>query len=207
MKKVLHVDKFSITRANGQGATQETVLNDFISSTETKLKTSFSQEEKVKLKDNAEGFLKSWIRQFYDFPNASDKFNIEALGVDLEGISQEFKNKSKLWSKYPYLLEEGVFKLNTEAIQEKYTTYTSNEFQSEALEIAQELIKLVERAQLKGILNTDPHTSIKIREAFKGILALNIQEDKPHNLIPNPAIPHLGKIELPHNFRKLVEQE
>ncbi|WP_081212072.1 hypothetical protein [Salegentibacter sediminis] len=205
-KDVLHVDQFSINGDNAQGAKQEEILNSFISRVETEVKTPFTPEEKVQMKDNAEVFLKEWIKDFYQFPNASDEFNNDALGVDMKSISLEFRTKSKEWKKYPYKLEQGQFKLDTVAIQEKHTTYTSNPFQSTALEIAQELIKLVERAQAEGILNTDAQTSIRIAEAFR-VLKLDgyYTQDKGHNLIPNPSIPFLHKINHPKHTQAMLE--
>ncbi|MEG9326550.1 hypothetical protein V6B16_01255 [Salinimicrobium catena] len=207
-KQIIYTDHANIKKDNVQGKVQEKVLNDFITRAEEECKTTFTDEEKVELKNNAEGFLRAYLKKFYQFPNASDEFNIQALGVDLNSLTNQFKGKAKNWNKYPYQIKEGLFTLDTEAIEKRYTKYTSNEFQSDAVELANDLIKLVEKGIEKGIINTDPQTSIKIAEAFR-FLALDTYStgEKHHNLAPSPSITRLPKLENAYILQKRKKQE
>jgi len=196
-KEVLYIDKWALNTANVQGVIQENILNNLISKTEEKLKNVFSDEEKVKLKDNAGGLLRSWIKQFYQFPNATDEFNNQAIGIDLEAIIREFYDKSKLWNKYLLNIVDGKFQYDQKGTIKRYTTFTSNEFQNNALSLANELIELVDKGIKQGILL--PKDGIKISEAFIRIVSLKSghNPDKLHNLIPNVGISVIPQHPLP----------
>lgn len=114
-KQVLHIDKHTIRTANAQAPKQAGILNDFITETEEYLKTSFSPEDRVKLKENAGSFLREWVKPLYQFPNATPEFNLQALGIDLKGIISDFNKKSKEWNKYLYTVEDGIYTYNEKA--------------------------------------------------------------------------------------------
>lgn len=191
-KQIISIDNNRIQKSKIQGEKYQTLLNDFIAKVETECKNSFTDEEKIELKNNAPNFLLNWAKQFFQFPNATEEFNLQALGLDLGTLISEFIANSKHWKHYPYILEGDKFIYDYKTIEEESKSFTTNEFQNDCVNMANELIDLVERGIEKGIISTESHISIKIAEAFR-ILALNPSDKKHHNLVVNAGIPYLPK--------------
>lgn len=139
-------------------------LNAFIEAVERELSRTLKDEEKVKVKEEGIDFLINDLKEEFPFPKASDSFNYEAMGINLEPLLKKHEFGNRSWQ-IQLELEEGRFKASSELIDDlstQYHYYTLNQQQNDAMALAGELYDLLIRMQDAGFATT---TQIgKIRE-------------------------------------------
>src|SRR5690554_5674075 len=89
IKKVpvlVRIDKVSIENTKNALQTKTDSLNKFIQLSETTLKATFTDKEKINLKDNGLTFIDEWIKPKFKFPEADYEFNLKALGLNIEPL-------------------------------------------------------------------------------------------------------------------------
>lgn len=160
----LYKDEERIKRMQAQVPEAAAKLNDFIEEVESEFSRTLSDQEKVKVKDEGIDFIIHDLKQEFPFPKASDSFNYEAMGINLDSLLKKHKLNRSSW-KVKLRYEEGHFTAPRELIDELSTQhhrYTKNQRQNDALRYAGELYDLIERMQDAGFATT---TQIgKIRE-------------------------------------------
>ena len=192
-KKLIYVDETKIKTSYSLGTKQQGILNDFIKECEKECRTSFNDEEKLQLKKNAGNFLKEWVKPQFQFPHATDEFNVQALGIDIDTLTRKGYTQGKEWNKYPYLLEEGQFIYDEQSVIDKHTHYAENEFQEDCVEIANELLATIEKGIALGVLSK--YDSIPMSQGFRVLqLSTSRTAGKDHNIAIATNIKYINKI-------------
>lgn len=169
-KKVLiRVDKVAIKNTKERIITSLELLNQFVELTEDTIKTTFSDKEKIALKEGKIDFIKSYLKPKFMFPDASEEFNLNALGIDLKPIQDFLKTyKSRLDFLNPEL-KNGRFVIddidNLPEVK-KYYYYATNDSQLKAYEEAKEVCK-----HLNALLDSNAitHSQSSLVKYFKNI--------------------------------------
>ena len=153
MKKViLTTNEHAIQEVHARANTAKKLLNQFIQKAEAEAKVKFSNEDKIQLKDNGSDFLTEYFKSKFPIPGATDEFNLQALNVDLNGLLKH--NRKDLWQAYNFKLTKNGFELEGEPEQLKDCyTYVETEKQAEALKLAEDLSKLLNKASDLGYLS------------------------------------------------------
>lgn len=133
-------------------------LKSFIQLVEGTIKMQLTNEEKTQLRDKGTDFIKESLKEKFPFREASEDFNLEALGMrDLEISKNYYKLNSQKWQPYNFQLnEDGIFQItesDREKVNETFSYYTTNEKQNESLKIAESLVKLFDEAEQLGLVN------------------------------------------------------
>jgi hypothetical protein len=133
------------------------VLNLFILSTERVMKTKFDDDQKIQLKDNAIEFIKETLKNKFPFKEADEKFNLDAMGMnEIENSYHSYKVNSGKWRSFNYFLnEKGLFELEekeNEKTSETFSYYTENQKQNDVFEVANDLVKLFDKAENLGMI-------------------------------------------------------
>lgn len=130
-------------------------LNRFVEKVEQELKEPLSNKEKVDLKELGTDFLARKLRSKFIFKDASEEFNLQAIGINLKSLTEYYKLNCGHWKKYSYQIQSGKFEcLNIEDSPEvqKHIHYTQNQKQNDALFMAQKISEIFETVMDKGYL-------------------------------------------------------
>lgn len=136
-------------------------LNNFVNQAETVAKIKFSNIDKISLMTNGTEFLTEYFKAKFPIPGATDEFNFQALGVDLEGLLKH--NRKNIWQSYKFKLDKkGFFELDGEPEQIKACyTYVETEKQAEALLLGEDISALLNKAYELGYLEKRLITNVR----------------------------------------------
>ena len=194
MKRViLTTNEHAIQEVKARAKKATDMLNQFIEKAETEAKVKFSNEEKIQLKENGAEFLNNHFKAKYPFPQLSDKYNLEALEVDLDGLLKH--NKKVLWQDYKLELNKnGAFELDGEPEQlQSCYTYVETEKQAEALKLAEDISELLNKAADLGYLNN--RSLPNVRDLGDLLWAENVKEVVDgREVYKSTVIPNKGRI-------------
>jgi len=125
-------------------------LNKFINESR-RLLGSLTTDQMEKLRIEKFTFLYAEVKKLFQFPKASDQFNLEALGIDLTKVKELSKSN---WNLYDHEIDSGVYMLSDEQPQiSKHYKYADTEAKRQALRIANGLVDLVNDLERIGILH------------------------------------------------------
>ena len=148
----LYVDKQAIEFKENNYKTNLSCLNKLIAESEIVLNRKLTTAEKNKMKNKGAEFVEVEVKKQFQFKNADENFNLEALGINIE----PFRKASSFYlvEGYDADLVEGKFipsEKQLNILTESSTIYTSNEKQKHALKIANTLIELIKDAEDLGL--------------------------------------------------------
>lgn len=159
-KENLRIQKVALIRA-------ESDLNRLVNETERALNKLLSDEEKELVKNQGVKYVKEQIKTRYPFPNATEDFNLTALGIDLEKID---KYKAMNWAPYQFELDaDGLYVANE--YQESFKSvyyYADTPKKVKLLKLAKKIVKLSEEAALLNAFNGA--LSAQVSKGFNGII-------------------------------------
>lgn len=129
-------------------------INKSLATMETLLGKELDDQEKLTLLQNSVPNLHLKMKEQFQFPNASDQFNLESMGkVEEYGMARKvMSNIFAAFQSHDFEIKEGIVNLSPrgkEAIIEKNTHRTENDAQTEALELAEKLVKDLNKAREK----------------------------------------------------------
>lgn len=105
-----------------------------------------TEEQRMEILEKGEDYVMEKLKAKFPFPNATDQFNFEAMGIDPSNVRKalrqvptkyKFLNYGKLNGVWVEITDEGH-----EAIKSRYKIEANTDRQKEALEFAQELSAL-----------------------------------------------------------------
>ncbi|WP_417237376.1 hypothetical protein [Bizionia paragorgiae] len=164
MKTLLTKNEQAIADILKQAETGKEKLNKFIQRAEKVCKNNFTDQEKELLRTQGGKFLIEWARAKYKFPEADDKFNQQAIGIDVNGLIAEHAKESKYWLSYNYKKDEsGGYILNGKPEQAKrYYKYIESEKQAKAYKIANQLSDLLNESSELGFVGNHDLTKLTL---------------------------------------------
>lgn len=178
MKKgiLLHTDEKRIKQIRKDAIDSANELNNLIVKLEKICKTNFNKEQRDNIRDNGFKAIQNIYKPSFNFPAADDNFNYKALGISLDDISGCFIHYGT-WVDYPIEQDKnGIFEVVGEPEQlNSCYTYTQNDTQVEAYNMAVQITDLINAAIEKGFIHE--------RQAFKfiaigGILDSNQEQTR-----------------------------
>src|SRR5690554_6750002 len=152
---LIKVDKNGIQRTKEGLQARADILNKFIELSERTLKTTFTDKQKIDLKDNGMAFVIEWITPKFKFPEADRKFNLQAIGINLTPIDSFWNANRNRWKAINVELDKGIFIIpdmdNLPEIK-KHFYYAKNEKQEKAFKDAVEICKALNKFYAKGLI-------------------------------------------------------
>lgn len=152
---LIRVDKVSIELTKKGLQNRADLISKFVELCEKTLKTSFTDKEKINLKDNGLSFVNDWIKPKFKFPDADENFNLKALGMDLTPITNYWNANAKQWNGLSVELDKGKFFIpNMDKLENvtKHYHYAENERQEKAFKEATEICKNLNRMMEKKFI-------------------------------------------------------
>lgn len=185
--KLIFTDEEKIEQSikSAEGIAEQ--LNDKLSAAEEFLGHKLTDDDILDLLKKGAGSFMRLLRKQFQFPNASDEFNLEALGKekDFESVKSKLSSIVQLFGAYGYELQNGSVKLaenGREVIHKEYKFYTENLRQNEVYELALELCEKLNFAYDQNYIDTSNMYQIE-----KGIDLISLPLYKPGKkaFIPN----------------------
>ena len=130
--------------------------NILISESETLLKRKLAKKEiQALLKNHIEfsEYVKSLIRNEFQFPSSDEEFNLRALGFSFDKLDSAVSNIQD--NTYKYLIDEGKIIADSKqiiAIDDQCKIYTKNEKQNQVFETAKSLKESAQKLKDLGII-------------------------------------------------------
>ncbi|HUH26657.1 hypothetical protein [Gelidibacter sp.] len=161
-------------------------LNDFINQIESTLSLTLTNREKEAIQANGLKPIYDDLKTKFPFPNASNEFNLQALGIDLKPLERLYIRSSAMWCDYNYQLnKEGVFEATKEALKnaiDRHIYYTTNDNQNLALKLAKELELMFSNVETAGHLKKYNRNII---EEVTGLLEYSFDKNKQLRIQPD----------------------
>lgn len=156
-KQLLYKNQDGINAETTQIESGATALNGFISEAETVLRCKFTDKEKEALQSDGIGFIKNLVKAKFPFPDASEDFNLESMGLTkVKNLYSTYERNSGTWIYFDYTLTKGVFEVSKkqkEKTIQSFSYYTQTERQNEVLALAEKMVLLFDEADNLGVLN------------------------------------------------------
>ena len=161
-------DEKSIKQEKSNMVTASLNLNRFIKEARSILGGKLSEEQMIKLKDEKFNYLEKEVKKLFQFPNASDEFNLNALGISIEPLR---KYNRVYWKGYEYDIIDGEFVLKEDQpILERYYAYADNTQKKEMLRIANTIVEAFRDARTIGMVRKDYLANVCV--ALNGLVVI-----------------------------------
>lgn len=164
---------------------QETAnkLNQAVKELELFLGVKLNDTEKLKALKEGVDYVKAHLKKSFQFPKATDEFNMQAMGVDISVIKPVLDNAKSLVSNVYIEINNDKFQVSEKGkgmIVEQCSLYTANEEQNKCYNLSLELCTTLNKAkQNKYIsdmeMNQIEHSLSFIRQS------IYLQEFKPNH--------------------------
>ncbi|WP_026754396.1 hypothetical protein [Sediminibacter sp. Hel_I_10] len=181
-EEIIYTETIALNKAKRQLPLAVAEANRMLQ-TVTGIIGELDKEEKIKLLKKGRSLVMEKLKDKFLFPNATEQFNLQSLGVDLSGLNRIEYRK---WSDFDLEVDENGKYIASER-QPYFETFihrVRTENQKKAVDIAQRMIELVSELQNSGLGgNFSLEKSAQIMPRLlrynydsKGQLELNIQE-------------------------------
>lgn len=130
--------------------------NNVLKEAQALLKRNLTDNEKVEILEDRMDEVMTQLRNDFQFKNASDEFNIEALGINLKPIKDAFKQCMGRYDNDILEVKNGVVQVSEEGkarIEESAKLYTKTQHQNKVYEMAQKLSQNLNEALDMKILH------------------------------------------------------
>jgi hypothetical protein len=187
-KEFLFTDNERATAYLAEAERAKEDLNLFILNAERVLRLKFTRDERQLLKVDGFNFIKERVKNMSPFPNSSEVFNLEAMGMtEVLDVYSYYNQNAPRWNNYKFELNDKNFFEITEAERQKIiesnSFYTQNEKQNHALRLAKELEKNFLEAEKEGYLN---YYNRKVISKVTNLLKIDLDHDiKEYRIMVN----------------------
>lgn len=129
------------------------LVSQAIEISEDILQEKLTGVQKLEVIKDGRNFVQNELRKKYQFKNADDDFNLQAMGVNPEPLYRFLKTNAIKWQSVHFEADKDEIKLSeVQPLIERHTYYLETERQKEALEIAQKLADVLNEANEKGFV-------------------------------------------------------
>ncbi|WP_027880400.1 hypothetical protein [Mesoflavibacter zeaxanthinifaciens] len=161
-------DEKSIKQEKSNMVTASLNLNRFVKEARSVLGGKLSEEQMIKLKDEKFNYLEKEVKKLFQFPNASDEFNLNALGISIEPLR---KYNRVYWKGYEYdIIDEEFVLKEDQPILERYYAYADNTQKKEMLRIANTIVEAFRDARTIGMVRKDYLANVCV--ALNGLVVI-----------------------------------
>tara|TARA_R110002072_G_scaffold72354_1_gene173010 strand:+ start:30022 stop:30624 length:603 start_codon:yes stop_codon:yes gene_type:complete len=154
---LLFEDVKSIEKEEKRIKTGTDRLNSFVEVAQGLL-GPLDNEQRHELWKRGRKFIEEQIKSQYPFPNGSDKFNLEALGMDPEPLYKFYRDHGQYWHGINFRIdEEGIFiPEEKQSGIETHKYFIETERQQKILYLAEKFQQLFEQAdELKAVPSSE----------------------------------------------------
>lgn len=131
----IYTDKIGAIQEEKKMQTAKEHLNHFKNLT-TNLLGELSQSELMKLPTRAREVIKDNLRARYQFENATEKFNLDALGLDPSSLLEYLKDNARKWSAYVFEHKDNEYNIvNPEQYLKVFTHYADTDDKKHLLKL------------------------------------------------------------------------
>jgi len=114
--ELMYVNEFELTQIRKRISDAEKELNKFVSFAVSVI--GEMPEDKIKeLPTNAVAVIQEELKGKYPFPNADDKFNLNAMGINPEPVYAMFMDSAPKWQSFKFEYRKGEFIAHKEQSQ------------------------------------------------------------------------------------------
>lgn len=155
---LIHTDKERIEQSIKSANNIADQLNEKLNLVEAFLGTPLSETDKLDILNKGTGSFMRLLRKQYQFPNATDEFNVTSMGKEkeFEPTKKALSNIVSLYAAYDFELTDGHVKLSNkgkQAIEKANKVFTTNEKQNEAYELALKVSENLNTAFNQGFID------------------------------------------------------
>lgn len=155
-KEVLFRDEKEVARVNQVIKNALELASKAVEISEDILKEKLTGVQKLEVIKDGRNFVQNELRKKYQFKNADDDFNLQAMGVNPEPLYRFLESNSIKWQSVDFEVKKDTVVLSEiQPLIERHTYYLENDRQKEALEIAQKLADVLNEANEKGFVTDD----------------------------------------------------
>lgn len=152
-KEVLFRDEREVARVNQVIKNALELVCQAIEISEDILQEKLTGVQKLEVIKDGRNFVQNELRKKYQFKNADDDFNLQAMGVNPEPLYRFLESNSIKWQSVDFEVKKDKVVLSEiQPLIERHTYYLETERQKEALEIAQKLADILNEANEKGFV-------------------------------------------------------
>lgn len=114
--ELMYVNEFELKQVKQRISAGEKALNEFLSFAVSVV--GEMPEEKIKeFPTRAVAVIQDFLKGKYPFPNADDKFNLEALGINPDPVYAMFMDAAPKWQPFKFVYRDGEFRANSKQAQ------------------------------------------------------------------------------------------
>lgn len=155
-KEVLFRDEKEVARVNQVIKNALELASKAIEISEDILQKKLTGVQKLEVIKDGRNFVQNELRKKYQFKNADDDFNLQAMGVNPEPLYRFLNTNAIKWQSVDFEVKKDTVVLSEiQPLIERHTYYLENDRQKEALEIAQKLVDVLNEANEKGFVTDD----------------------------------------------------
>lgn len=152
-KEVLFRDERKVEKESQVIKKALELVSQAIEISEDILQKKLTGVQKLEVIKDGRNFVQNELRKKYQFKNADDDFNLQAMGVNPEPLYRFLKSNSIKWQSVDFEVKKDKVVLSEiQPLIERHTYYLENDRQKEALEIAQKLADVLNEANEKGFV-------------------------------------------------------
>jgi hypothetical protein len=161
-------------------------INEKLKSAIKYLGVEVSEKEQLEILENGVNSFLEIFRKQFQFPKATDDFNVKALGkeANFEQAKKEVSGIDILFKSYGIVFKNGIVEISEPgkiAIEENSKSYTQNEKQNEVYDFAVDICKKLNEAHTLGFI--DNSNKYQIENNFNILKIPVYGQDK--SFIPN----------------------
>lgn len=154
----IHIDEMRLNWEKEKLQRAEESLNKFVQVVQSVLgDLSAAKLKRLHLESNE--VVQEELASRFQFPNASDQFNLDALGIDVEPIYEARTNASE-WMKYSFKFEDGRFIADEDqAVFQQFYTYVDTPEKKKFLSLLEKQVELYNEFKAAGLIRNYTYLS------------------------------------------------
>ncbi len=154
--ELIYLDQKALTKAEKDLATATEKLNNFVKMVIDTLGSLEPSQIKA-LESYGHNVIRDEIRSRFQFPHASEAFNLEALGLDPEPLYKYFSENSELWSQFSFTFDPDFNEFTPDEKQRQFEAcyfYADTPERIRLMKLARKTIELYDELKESNLLNS-----------------------------------------------------
>ncbi|SNV48186.1 Uncharacterised protein [Chryseobacterium taklimakanense] len=158
----IHIDEMRLNWEKEKLQRAEESLNKFVQVVQSVLgDLSAAKLKRLHLESNE--VVQEELASRFQFPNASDQFNLDALGINVEPIYEMRKEFAHTWSSYSFQYKDGKFIADEDqAVFQQFYTYVDTPEKKKFISLLEQQVELYNEFKAAGLIRSYTH----LREVF-----------------------------------------
>lgn len=154
--ELIYLDQKALTKAEKDLAAATEKLNNFVKITIETL-GSLEASQIKDLQANGLNVIRDEIKSRFQFPNANEAFNLEALGLDPDPLYNYFSEHSELWNSFSFNFDPDFSEFIADKKQSQFEAcyfYADTPERIRLMKLARKTIELYDELKESNLLNS-----------------------------------------------------